>query len=298
MFDDGSRGNARVDITVTQHSHAYANTPDNDYVILRWLITNNDPFAKDIVVGMYFDWDIGDHSNDDAGDYDAAHNLGYVYSSDAPDSIHVGTAVLSVGGANSYRIYDWSESDLDYGDKYNTLTEGFQQTSAGPGDVRYYIATGPFSLPPSSQDGVEVAFAILAGDNLADLQANTAAAQSKYNTIVAVEEDAFAVAVPKVFSLSQNYPNPFSAKGGSASGGNPETSIQFGIPKASHVCIAIYNLLGQKIITLVDTKKELGFHTIHWDGTDNYGSQVSSGVYIYRIEAGDYTCSKKLLLLR
>jgi len=286
VFED-SQAPSPVGVTTTQHIYAYASPPDNDYVIVQLLIANNDPFPKNIVIGMYFDWDVGE-SSDDIGDYDAAHNLGYIYSSDAPDSIHVGTAVLNPGGATSYRVYDWSEGYLDYMDKYATLTEGFQQTSAGPGDVRYYIATGPFTLPPAGQDTLEVAFAILAGDNLSDLQANAEAAQTKYNTIVSVGAEVSSGVIPKVFSLSQNYPNPF----------NPETLIRFGLPKTSHVRLIIYNILGQKVKTLVDGKKEPGFYTIHWDGTDEHGNQVASGVYIYRIEAEGFINSKKLLLLR
>ena len=287
LFNDGQQG--PVGVTVTQYSYAYANAPDNDYVILRLVIANNDPFPKDIVIGMYFDWDVGDDFGDDVGNYDATHNLGYIYSSDTPNGVHVGTAVLSPSGVSSYRAYDsYSEGYLDWNDKYITLTEGFQQTSTGPGDIRYYIATGPFTLAPAGEDSVEVAFAILAGDSLADLQANTEAAQGKYNTIVSVDKDVLPGAVPKVFSLSQNYPNPF----------NPKTTIQFGLPKASHVRLAIYNLLGQTVTTLVDAKKAAGFYAIQWDGTDKNGSQVASGVYICRIEAERFVSSKKLLLLR
>jgi hypothetical protein len=277
-----------VGITVTQNSYTYASDPHNDYVVLRLVISNNDYFAKNIVIGVYFDWDLG-NSRDDVGDYDADRALGYIYSSDAPSSIHVGTAVLSTGGATSYRVYDVNnEGHLDYWNKYTTLTEGFLQTSAGPGDMRYYLATGPFTLPLAGQNNIEVAFAILAGDSLADLQANATAAQAKYNTIVAIEDDVLSAAIPSVFSLSQNYPNPF----------NPETRIQYGLPKTGHVRLTIYNLLGQKVRTLVDTQKAPGFYTTSWDGTNDYGNLVASGVYIYRIEAGEFVHGKKLLLLR
>jgi hypothetical protein len=283
MFDD--RGsNSPVGVTVTQNSYTYANDPDDDYVILQLVLRNNDYFAKNIVTGMYFDWDLGDYAGDDAGDYDADHKLGYIYSSDAPDSIHVGTMVLSAGGATSYRVYDlYSEGHLDYQDKYNTLTAGLQQTSIGPGDVRYYIATGPFNLPPAGQDSIVLAFAIVGGDSLPDLQANAAAAQSKYNTMVSVGEEAESAVIPIVFSLSQNYPNPF----------NSSTKIKFALPKSETVIIEIYNIIGQKIKTLLNKSMPAGYHEVEFNGQN-----LSSGVYLCRIEAGEWRNVKKMVLLK
>ena len=89
--------------------------------------------------------------------------------------------------------------------------------------------------------------------------------------------------IPYIFSLSQNYPNPF----------NPITSIQFSIPRTEFVTLKIYNLLGQKVATLVSEKLTPGKYTYTWDASD-----YASGVYLYRIEAGSFTESKKLLLLK
>ena len=286
-YDDDQNG-FPVGVTVEQSSYAYSQVPDNEYIILRLVVNNNDYYAKNIVLGMYFDWDLG-ASGDDAGNYDADFDLGYVYNNNSPGGLHVGTAVISAGGASSYRVYDLNvEGNLDYVDKYKTLTEGFQQTSSGPGDMRYYIAAGPYALAPAGQNNVEVAFAIVAGDSLADLQANVAAARAKYGTIAAVEDILPVGKMPLVFSLSQNYPNPF----------NPETRIRYGLPEGVYVRLAIYNLLGRKVSTLVDTHQPPGFHTILWDGSTDDGGRAASGVYIYRIEAGDHISSKKLLLLR
>ncbi len=95
-------------------------------------------------------------------------------------------------------------------------------------------------------------------------------------------------AVPLTFSLSQNYPNPFNAG----------TDIKYSIPNRSHVAIEIYNLLGQKIKTVVDEEKRAGHHTVTWDATDNRGNTVASGIYFYRIKASDHSDSKKMLLLK
>ncbi len=94
--------------------------------------------------------------------------------------------------------------------------------------------------------------------------------------------------LPAVLSLSQNYPNPF----------NPITFIDFSLPRAAHVKLSVVNLLGQKVRTLVDSRLEAGFHTASWDGTDSRGTAVASGVYIYRIETGEQSFSKKMMLVR
>ena len=95
-------------------------------------------------------------------------------------------------------------------------------------------------------------------------------------------------AIPQDLSLSQNYPNPF----------NPETEISYSLPEHSQVRLTIYNLRGQKVRVLVDEYQTAGQKTVHWDGTDEEGNKVSSGVYLYRIKAGEYTETKKMILMK
>ena len=94
--------------------------------------------------------------------------------------------------------------------------------------------------------------------------------------------------IPEQFTLYQNYPNPF----------NPSTSIQYQLPKCSDVKIVIFNLLGQKVYTLVDARMPAGYHNIEWDGRDDTGKVVSSGIYMYRFTATNFTQSRKMLLVR
>ncbi|MBU0984106.1 MAG: T9SS type A sorting domain-containing protein [candidate division Zixibacteria bacterium] len=89
--------------------------------------------------------------------------------------------------------------------------------------------------------------------------------------------------LPFSFQLAQNYPNPF----------NPTTEIAFALPEASAVCLKVFNVLGQEVATLVDNELSAGQHAVEWDASD-----AASGVYFYRIEAGEFTESKKMLLLR
>ena len=92
---------------------------------------------------------------------------------------------------------------------------------------------------------------------------------------------------PSAFSLGQNYPNPF----------NPTTTIPFTLEKSSHVSLSIYNITGQQIEELASGEMAAGHHTITWNGMDLNGSSVGAGIYFYRLQAGDYIETKKMLLL-
>ncbi|MBD3403081.1 T9SS type A sorting domain-containing protein [candidate division GN15 bacterium] len=95
-------------------------------------------------------------------------------------------------------------------------------------------------------------------------------------------------ALPYRFALSQNYPNPF----------NPVTTIEYSLPEQQHVTIDIFNVLGQRVCTIVDRRQPAGTYGIDWDATDQSGSPVATGVYLYRFRAGDYVETKKMLLVR
>ena len=94
--------------------------------------------------------------------------------------------------------------------------------------------------------------------------------------------------IPDEFIVHQNFPNPF----------NPETEIRFALTRDTHVVISIYNMLGQQIGTLIDTQYAAGFHSVRWDGKDRNGSPVSSGVYLYQIQAGEFSQVRKMSLIR
>jgi hypothetical protein len=89
--------------------------------------------------------------------------------------------------------------------------------------------------------------------------------------------------IPTVFSLDQNQPNPF----------NPVTEISFGLPVDSHVRLVIYNVTGQKVTTLVDENRQAGMHTVIWNG-----STAASGIYFYRLEAGSFVETRKMMLIK
>jgi hypothetical protein len=96
------------------------------------------------------------------------------------------------------------------------------------------------------------------------------------------------IGLPDVFALHNNYPNPF----------NPVTNITYDIPEVAQVTLDIYNVSGQKVRTLAQGQHEPGRYRIQWNATNDYGNPLSSGMYIYRIRAGDFVSVKKLILMK
>lgn len=95
--------------------------------------------------------------------------------------------------------------------------------------------------------------------------------------------------LPKVYALHQNYPNPF----------NPETTIPYALPKAGKVTLTVFNVLGQKVHTLINgVNATAGNHLFKWNGLDDAGNRVASGVYFYKLEAGNFVSVKKMILMK
>jgi hypothetical protein len=93
---------------------------------------------------------------------------------------------------------------------------------------------------------------------------------------------------PVVYDLAQNYPNPF----------NPSTTIRYALAKKSGVTLEIYNTIGQRVRTLFSGEQTTGEYESVWDGTNDAGGHVSSGVYFYRLRTGEYNAVRKLVMIR
>jgi len=93
---------------------------------------------------------------------------------------------------------------------------------------------------------------------------------------------------PQNFDISQNYPNPF----------NPVTTIRYQLPEERWVTLRIYNVLGQLVRTLVDQQQPAGYYTVRWSGRDNNGRLLSSGIHFYRLQAGEYVVTRKMLFIK
>jgi hypothetical protein len=160
-------------------------------------------------------------------------------------------------------------------------------------DIAFSVAGGPYTIQP--HDSLNVAFAIAGGYSLDELRTTIQNSREAYGLIpTSVEQKENEV--PLEFSLSQNYPNPF----------NPTTKIKFtiattpissslqkGRTKEGFVTLRVYDILGREIKTLINKPMQPGEYEIEFDASD-----LSSGVYFYRLSAGSFVKTKKMILLR
>jgi hypothetical protein len=116
---------------------------------------------------------------------------------------------------------------------------------------------------------------------------NNPYAANEFNKMIGIEDKEVSAA-PDEFTLSNNYPNPF----------NPVTTINYSLTKYARISIVIYDVLGKKIKTLADDFYGAGSYSIVWNGRDEYGNAVSSGVYFYRITSGNFSQTKNMVLLK
>lgn len=177
----------------------------------------------------------------------------------------VGGRFLNAGGSPAARIASWD------GASWSPIGGGFDDDVYALGVYNgYLIAGGAFSE---------------AGGYVALWDGSV---WRPVSDIVTAVEEIDTGELPRDFSLYQNYPNPF----------NPSTSISYSLPERSRVKIEVMNLLGQKVNTLVDRVQSPGKYRVDWDSTNEKGESVANGVYLYRITAGAFTDTKKMLLLK
>lgn len=156
-----------------------------------------------------------------------------------------------------------------------------------PADRRMMANIGPFTFRPGDTQQVVIKISVGQGDN--NLNSITYLKQIlHYRPDVTEVADEQPSTLPSEFSVEQNYPNPF----------NPSTNISYSLPVRSEVELTIFNIVGQKVATLQQGLQSAGEHTVVWDGSNESGNAVASGIYFYRIKAGDNVQSRKMLLLK
>lgn len=134
---------------------------------------------------------------------------------------------------------------------------------------------------------LELSAAPLAGNGIRTDQCDFWDEVRDSQTLILSEDD-LKSNLPDGYTLGQNYANPF----------NPTTRIEFGIPEQREVRLVVFDMLGRRVRTLVDQSLPAGNHSVEWDGTDNNGANVASGIYFYRLSAGEFTDTKKMTLLK
>jgi hypothetical protein len=269
-----------IPVSINQNIISY-DLPDNDnYVIFKYyLINNTNELLTDLSFGFLTDFDLA--PDGDMAGFNPDLNLYF----QEVDNLAAGVMPL-----NDYR----GIASLDNGvqklamtqqDKLDIIRQqGVDINSCERSDWMSVIAFGPYDILP--YDSVEVALAVLAGNDVFDLANSAVKAAERYFGVT--DTDEFSDILPSEFELAQNYPNPF----------NPSTIISFNIKTATHVRLDIFNILGHKVATVFDGRVSAGGYSVEWDGTASDGSKTASGVYFYRLKAGACSQTKKMLLLK
>jgi len=261
----------------------YSRAENFDPLVTEVEITSDSYFeiTNDLVPGSTYRWKVEVSYDGTTYETPSATYVFHTPAGTSPVVPIVGSPVDGVVVNENNTILSWyipvqSESQLSYtvevsdnpnfanSSFYNNLDElQFETTNLAPGEYYWRV---------KSSNGTEESIYSSIG---------------KFNVDGIVEVDDNEIQ-PIVYSLEQNYPNPF----------NPTTTIKFSLPESHLVSIKIYNMLGQEVRTLVNEQRNEGNHSIIWNGKDNSGNQLASGTYIYRIKAGDFTSTKKMILLK
>ncbi|UCC79696.1 MAG: S8 family peptidase, partial [Candidatus Zixiibacteriota bacterium] len=282
-FDDRNADES-LGLTVSQTNYGWANPPDDSYIITVYEIANNSEVdLNGIRVAHFEDWDIPlIGSSYDMVNFDRQRNLGYQYSLNSLP-FYRGMMILNSEGACSFKaLRNDSEVDPPHfttADKWTYMNSGFSDTAITElVNASMMLTTGPFDIPSGSS--VTAAIAILGSYNLDGLQAIADAARAKYSSMTDINNTS---EKRLAFDIGENYPNPF----------NTITVIHYSLPVPAVVKIDIFDILGRKVKTLLNEQKQAGCHQASWNA-----NKVSSGIYFYRIQAGDYLETKKMVLLK
>jgi len=270
-YDDNIAVTPPIGLRINQRSYQWSDTTKDDFIIFKYNITNlgTNGVLNNTSVSLWLDPDVSTSADQDIGGYDPSRKLMYLYSSNGSPSGYFGLKLLGNSitphTVNFYKIV--SDPNFD-STRYIYMTKGIlPELPNTPGDYRMLMAV---QIPQINVNETKsVSYGIVIGKGLAELQANADTMEKVFNDkIVSVEGDKN-IKYPSNCSLSQNYPNPF----------NPTTKISYSIPKNSFVKLEIFNTLGEKIASLVNEEKEVGYYDIEWN------ANVSSGIYFYKIEA-------------
>ena len=169
-----------------------------------------------------------------------------------------------------------------------------------PGNVQFYAPEqkSDLQLVSTSEEGI-FSLAAAAWGNRVSIPLDISGKKARIAvTLIAVGYDNEVLSrstkevvidnIPEAYALGQNYPNPF----------NPVTLIEYELPDDAHMNLAIYDVLGRKIRTLVSGMQPAGYAEVRWNGTDDWGNKVGTGIYFYRIETGKFSKTHKMVLMK
>ncbi|MBU2632087.1 MAG: T9SS type A sorting domain-containing protein, partial [Proteobacteria bacterium] len=212
---------------------------------------------------------------------------------DIPLTLSNGDNILSFEGKIVFNL-----EHLTYtGIVWSESVEGFMiETNIEDGEVKFAAA----GTLPDGEKGIIAILQFTVNEDFVEDETTVALQRLRWNEEAIMEEVATATLftitgidenlseTPSDYALNQNYPNPF----------NPTTTIRYEIPHSVHVKLTIYDTNGRNVATLVDRRQNAGWYNIQWNGVNSKGRSVSSGVYLMRLEAGDFVDAKKILMMK
>ncbi|HYO47908.1 MAG TPA: S8 family serine peptidase [Gemmatimonadota bacterium] len=318
---DDRRALLPLGLEVTQRSFAFDEAGEDAFVLVQYLVRNTSGQAvTGLRLGLFADWDLSGGGGDpqETAGWDPSRRLGFVEGTVTGqpslgvvwlDDVALGQvtyAVLrreqvissTVGNppaagrapavAQAPVIGEFSDTE-----KWNALSSGQTTTSeSNPQDLYQVIGVGPQAIAAGATDTVAVA--LVAGESRATLQANAEAARAAYFVRVLGTEPPPPPEPPEELALEQNFPNPFRL--------GQQTTIRFAVPEpvsgAAKAKLIVFDVLGQRVRTLVDGDVIAGEQAVTWNGVSDAGGSVPSGVYVARIESGGDEKTIRILFVR
>jgi hypothetical protein len=306
---------------VTQRSFAFDDAGEDAFVLVQYAIRNTSGQAvTGLRLGLFADWDLPGSGGDpqETAGWDPSRRLGFVEGTLAGqpsvgvvwlDDVALGQVTYAVlrreqiissttgnppapsrapGIAQAPMIGEFSDTE-----KWNALSSGQTTTSeSSPQDLYQVIGVGPLVIAAGATDTVAVA--LVAGESRAALQVNAEVAREAYFVRVLGTEPPPPPEPPEELALEQNFPNPFRL--------GQQTTIRFAVPEptsgAARASLVIYDVLGQRVRTLVDGDVIPGEQAVTWDGVSDAGGSVPSGVYVARLESGGTDKTIRILFVR
>jgi len=262
--------------------------------VLRWMHFPNDTTGY-IVGGTNWDNPNMLHKTNNSGN---SWSMIYVFSGTVIGGVHFfdKDTGLVCGGSSGEFIKKTYDGGATWETKYSNSSGLFQSLQFSDDGIGYACGNGGRVIKSMDfgETWIEMEPVVPAA-TLLDIYGvegtvfavGTSGSIFKYETPTGVEPFNEELLPTKIL-LYKNYPNPF----------NPETTISYQLPKGADVKLEIYNTLGQKVRTLVNTRVEAGYHQVVWDGKDHSNLEVSSGIYLYLIQAGNFNESSKMVLIR
>lgn len=287
-FDDSGNPDP-LKIYIKHKLTAFKDNPDDKYIIAEYEIQNRaESVLNDVYAGLFTDWEIAPGTSN-VTKYDAAGKLAYAFGKFGTGP-YAGVKLLNhTAGPVYYPLSYMVQGDptqtgggVTIAEKYQVLSSGIKAESLGDNvpngyDIMFVSGYGPFTIPVNGS--IKVAFALIAGDNLSDIQASAAAAQNKYDEINRTEANVSADG----FVLKQNYPNPSPDR----------TKIGFSVSRTGYTSLILYNSAGKAVKELFKGSLPQGSYTIDADL-----SELESGIYLYRMLYDGKEKTLKLILAK